>query len=207
MGMTREQAIIKPASQIPTMQGESLTASGWAAELFDGKSLRGLIPQSGSWTVSHDDEGGTVIAGTDGEILHSLLFKRTNGKTAPLSNYRLLVTVRLHAATAVELHFDVKPSGQRHVLQLTQNQIAIGLRAAARIPFEPLAPAQSRQIGADQLHELKLERQASEWRVFVDDVLAGTIPLAPQRELPEFRLVAEGGPAWFADMVVDELTP
>lgn len=206
LGMSRV-TLFPTTPSAPTTHGASLPASGWVVELFDGRSLRGWFPQHGFWTVSTDDEGGAIFVGTDGEILHPLLFKRDGGKTSPLSNYRMLVTTRLHQATAVELHFDVNLSGQRHVLRLTPTQVALGRSAAAKAPFEPLGSEQPRPIGTDRLHELKLERQATEWRAFVDETLVGTIPLAPERELPEFRLVAQGGPAWFADTVVEELSP
>ncbi len=133
------------------------------------------------------------------------LLKAVDGKATPFSNYRLLVTVRLHEATAVELQFGVDSSSARHVLRLTLDRVALGRRAEDRAPFQPFADATPFEIGADRLHELKLERQATEWRVFVDETPVGTIPLSQQRELPEFRLAAEGGPAWFADVAVEEL--
>ena len=194
-----------PGTELASVQS-SLANAHWGAALFDGKSLKGWVTQHGSWNVVQDDEGSPVVAGTDGEILHPLL-KAVEGKPTAIPNYRLLVTVRLHEASAVEMQFNVNPIGQRHALRLTLDRIAVGRRAGGRVPLEPLAPAKPFEIGADRLHELKLERQAAEWRVFVDDVLAGTVPLARQRELPEFRLVAEGGPAWFADMTVEELIP
>ena len=184
----------------------SLARANWSAALFDGKSLKGWVTERGSWTVEADDEGSHVVAGTDGEIRRPLV-KSVGGKPAPIPNYRLLVTVRLHEASAVEMQFNVDSTGQRHALRLTLDRIAVGRRASDRSPLEPIEPAKAFEIGADRLHELKLERQATEWRVFVDDIPAGTVPFAPQRELPEFRLVAEGGPAWFADMVVEELAP
>ena len=190
----------------PTADKSSLANANWSAALFDGRSLKGWVTQRGSWIDSPDDEGSTVVAGTDGEILRPLL-KAVGGQPTPIPNYRLLLTVRLHEASAVEMQFNIDSTGQRHALRLTLDRVAVGRRANSRSPLEPLAPAKPFEIGADHLHELKLERQATEWRVFVDDVLAGTIPLAAQRELPEFRLVAEGGPAWFADMAVEELVP
>ena len=184
----------------------SLANTGWASALFDGKSLKGWVTQHGSWVIGPDDEGSTIVAGTDGEILHPLL-RAVGGKLTPIPNYRLLVTVRLHEASAIEMQFNIDSTDRRHALRLTLDRVAVGQHTNGRSPFKPFAPAKPFEIGADRLHELKLERQASEWRVFVDDALAGTIPLAPQSELPEFRLVAEGGPAWFGDMVVEELVP
>ncbi len=190
----------------PTPDKASLATSNWGAALFDGRSLKGWVTERGSWTLGPDDEGSTVIAGIDGEIRRPLV-KPVAGKPVPIPHYRLLFTARLHEATAVELQFNIDSTGGRHALRLTFDRIAVGRRAEGRSPLEPLAPAKPFAIGPDRLHELKLERQAAEWRIFVDDALAGTVPLATERELPEFRLVAEGGPAWFADMVVEELAP
>ena len=190
----------------PPTAKTSLTTANWGAALFDGGSLKGWVTQRGSWNVVEDDEGSPVVAGTDGEMLRPLV-KVAGGKPTPLPNYRVLVTVRLHEASAVEMQFNIDSTGARHALRLTLDRVAVGRRAEGRAPLELLAPAKPFEIGPDRLHELKLERQAAEWRVFVDDVPAGTVPLAPQRELPEFRLVAEGGPAWFGDMVVEELVP
>jgi eukaryotic-like serine/threonine-protein kinase len=191
---------------VPTTAKTSLAKANWGAALFDGRSLKGWVIEHGSWIVGPDEEGSTVIAGTNGEIRRPLV-KAVGGKPTPIPNYRVLVTVRLHEASAVEMQFNIDSTGPRQTLRLTLDRVSVGRRAASNSPLEPLAPAKPFEIGADRLHELKLERQALEWRVFVDDVLVGTVPLAAQRELPEFRLVAEGGPAWFADMVVEELIP
>ena len=115
--------------------------------------------------------------------------------------------------SAVEMQFNLRvpddrnQAESRHALRLTLDRVAVGSRQEGSLPFKPLIPAKPFEIGADHLHELKLERQASEWRVFVDDALVGTVPLAKGSRRPEFRLVAEGGPAWFGDMAVEELAP
>ena len=201
LGLLSGGTVIEPAAD-----KSSLATANWGAALFDGRSLKGWVPDHGSWTVGPDDEGSTVVVGIDGEIRRPLV-KAVAGKAVPIPHYRLLVTARLHEASAVELQFNLNSTGGRHALRLTFDRVAVGRRADGRSPLEPLAPAKPFEIGPDRLHELKLERQATEWRVFVDDTLAGTVPLATQRELSEFRLVAEGGPAWFADMVVEELAP
>ncbi len=184
----------------------SLAPSGWSAALFDGKSLRGWTTQHGQWIVVQDDEGSPVVAGTDGEIIRPLL-KVVGGKATPIENYRVLVTVRLHGASAVEMQFNLNKAGNRHALRLTLDRIAVGSRPEGNLPFKPAAPAKPFEIGVDRLHELKLERQATEWRVYIDDIFVGTVPLAKEPRLPEFRLLTEGGPAWFGDMVVEELGP
>ena len=118
----------------PTTTKTSLANANWGAALFDGKSLKGWITQRGSWNVVEDDEGSPVVAGTDGEILHSLV-KVVGGKPTPIPNYRLLVTVRLHEASAVEMQFNVDSTGQRHALRLTLDRVAVGRRAEGRSPL------------------------------------------------------------------------
>ena len=188
----------------------SLAPTGWSASLFNGKSLLGWTIEDGQWIVVQDDEGSPVIAGTSGEMKRPLL-KAVAGKPVPIEYYRVLVTFQLREASAVELQFNLRqpdnqnPADSRHALRLTLDRVAVGTRQEGSLPFKPLAPAKPFEIGSDRLHELKLERQTTEWRVFVDDVLAGTVPLAKEPRRPEFRLLAEGGPAWFGDMVVEEL--
>ena len=185
----------------------SLAPTGWSGQLFDGQSLRGWTTQHGQWIVVKDDEGSPVVAGTDGEILRPLLKKDTAGKAVPIENYRVLATVQLHAASAVEIQFNLNNLGSRHALRLTLDRAAVGSRQEGNLPFKPLAAAKPFEIGADRLHELKLERQTKDWRVYIDDVLIGTVPVARESRRPEFRLLTEGGPAWFGDMVVEELAP
>jgi serine/threonine protein kinase len=182
----------------------TLKETGWSAELFDGNSLRGWKTQSGAWTVDVDDEGGRIISGTGGEILRPLL--RPDGDRAVrLNYYRLTIAARLHESTAVELHFNVGKSGARDLLRLTFDRVALGHRAGARAAFEPRGEAHPFDVGADRLHEIRLERDLSQWRLFIDDAPAGSLAASDQADLPEFHLVAEGGPAWFGDMFVEEL--
>ena len=181
----------------------ALVATGWMAELFDGRSLRGWQVQSGSWTTGTDDEGGTVISGTDGEILRTL-FKSVDGHPVPLPSYRVTVTARLHEANAIELHFNLTEGGTRDTLRVTLDRVAVGHRASKRAPFQPAAAAQPMEIGAERLHEIRVEK-GSAWRLFIDDTEVGTLPLTPSVERPEFCLVADGGPAWFGDVFVEEL--
>ncbi len=192
----------KPA--VAPQSASTLKETGWAAELFDGRSLRGWKTQSGGWTVDADDEGGTIISGTGGEILRPLL-KPVGDHAERLVFYRLTIAARLHGASAIELHFNVGKTGARHVARLTLDRVALGHRADARAVFEPLGDARPFEVGAERLHEIRLERDVSLWRLFIDDTPAGKIPVADHPDLPEFRLVAEGGPAWFGDMFVEEL--
>ena len=58
---------------------------------------------------------------------------------------------------------------------------------------------------ADQLHTLRVVRDATHWFASIDDQTLGAIMISEQPELPEFRLLAEAGPMWASDVDVEEL--
>ena len=55
--------------------------------------------------------------------------------------------------------------------------------------------------------ELKVERQGPAWYAFFDGRLIGSLQALPGPELPEFRLVTEGGPVLFESIMLAELEP
>ena len=57
------------------------------------------------------------------------------------------------------------------------------------------------------LHAIQLERQSQGWWVFVDERFLGSAAFDQAAPAAEFGLVAEGGPAWFSDIMVEELVP
>lgn len=190
----------------PAMTASTLKPTGWGANLLDGVSLNGWKPDSGTWTIEPDDEGANVIAGTNGEVVRRIV-KLVDGRPARVIHYRLTITVRLHAATAVELHFNVSDSGARDIARLTLDRVSLGHRAASGGEFEAKEAARPFDIGAEKMHELRLERDLTVWRVSVDDTFIGALDASTNGERPEFHLVAEGGPAWFGDAFVEELAP
>ena len=200
---------IVPLFSTPTgMPSNTITIlkeTGWSADLFDGKSLRGWRTQSGTWTADSDDEKGSIIAGTSGKILRPLLKPGIGDRIERLTYYRLTVAARLHEASAIELHFNIDKTGACDALRLTLDRMALGHRADARATFEPHGAARPFEVGADRLHEIRLERDLTVWRLFIDDTPAGSVSISQLPDLPEFHLVAEGGPAWFGDMYVEEL--
>ncbi|MFO1041944.1 MAG: protein kinase [Planctomycetaceae bacterium] len=187
-----------------TVTASSLKPTGWTSHLLDGVSLDGWRADSGTWALEADDEGGAVIAGTSGEIIRGIA-KVIEGKPARIAYYRLTITARLHEATAIELHFNVDKAGGRDAARITLDRVSLGRRASSRSDFEPHGEARAFDVGAEQLHELRLERDLSDWRFYIDEKLIGTIGVSKLPERPEFHLVAEGGPAWFGDALVEEL--
>lgn len=183
-----------------------MVSSGWSEPLFNGQTL-GAMPASGSWTVDKDEEGGIVIAGSNGMIRRPLL-RSDLSPPQPLENYKLLLFVRLNQATAVELYFgiesDSKGKGPRSILRVTPEQVILTQR---RSPSSELSTPVNIQNAADQYHVVELEYQHNHWWIIFDEKLIGTVNSQQKTILPEIRLAVEGGPAWFADLQIEELVP
>ncbi len=196
-----------PNSRRPTAPARDMVSSGWSEPLFNGQTL-GALPSSGSWIVDEDDEGAIVIAGTNGMIRRSL-FRTDSRQRRPLENYRLLLFVRLHQATAVELQFgitaDRNQDGSRSVLRVMPEKVVLARRPDDRGPLLELSVPVVVKNMIDQYHVVVLEHQHGHWWIFFDEQLIGTVMPQSASTLPEIRLVVEGGPAWFSDLQVEEL--
>ena len=58
---------------------------------------------------------------------------------------------------------------------------------------------------APPLHSIQIERQSGGWWVFGDDQFLGATPFVHSEPAAEFRLLADGGMAWFSDFTLEEL--
>ncbi len=192
-----------------TVPARDMVPSGWGEPLFNGQTL-GAMPSSGSWTVDNDDEGAVVIAGNNGMIRRPLLRTDLN-QPRPLENYKLLLFVRLHQATAIELHFGIETdpnrNGPRSVLRLTPEHVVLTQRPNDRGLLSELSAPVNIDNPMNQYHVVELEFQHGNWWVFFDERLIGTVNSQRKSILPEIRLSVEGGPAWFADLQIEELVP
>lgn len=192
-----------------TAPARDMVPSGWGEPLFNGQTL-GAMPSSGSWTVDNDDEGAVVIAGNNGMIRRPLLRTDLN-QPRPLENYKLLLFVRLHQATAIELHFGIETdpnrNGPRSVLRLTPEHVVLTQRPNDRGLLSELSAPVNIDNPMNQYHVVELEFQHGNWWVFFDERLIGTVNSQRKSILPEIRLSVEGGPAWFADLQIEELVP
>lgn len=181
--------------------------SGWSAPLFDGRSLA-TPPSSGTWEVDLDDEGGIVMAGTQGMIRRNLI-RRDLPKPRPLENYRLQLFVRLHKASAVEVHFAISAhlagDGPRSVLRITPEGAVVARRPSDRGPLETISEVTAFDENDYKYHVVTIERQRRHWWAFIDEQIVGTVAATVQPQFSEFRLAVEGGPAWFSDIRVEEL--
>jgi len=196
--------------------GPRYILSGRGAALFDGRRISDWRTTSGAWFAANDAEGGRVLSGR-GTVRRRLpgLAPVDDVATAPPRNYQLNVAFDLQTATAVELHFGITPADQgrspRYVLRATADEVMLARRADDRAPLEPITPValppRNPDPAAPDYHLLRVERHGTFWRAYVDARPLGGLPVAATPELPEFRLLTEGGPALFDALHVSELVP
>lgn len=186
-----------------------MTPTDRAETLFRG-TLVDWQPLRGSWRIDKDAEGATVIAGTEGVIRRSL---------PPYDHYSLAVGADLHKARAVELHFGVEPYAAgaanpgppRYVLRISRDEGArFGRRGNDDAPFEPdsaAVPVPKVENWTDKVpyFELRAERQGRWWHVYFNRQYLGALPDRGPAKAPEFRLLVEGGTAYFDAAEVSEL--
>jgi len=182
--------------------------TGPSRYLFDGQSLGYWTIVSGAWSTSEDHDRATVIAGAQGTIRRELVSAdSSDGK--PLEHLRLSLLAHLNRATAVELQFGIELSEGLDppclAVRLTDRQAVLVRRASAVAAPEALAGPLPLDDAPGRYRELRLDRQGAYWYAYVDDKLLGTSRVSSRRQLAEFRLVVEGGPAWFSDLELQEL--
>lgn len=186
-----------------------LVPSGWSEPLFSGRSLRNWQTRSGTWVPTDDDDGAKVLAGTNGVISRRLL--RSNEQPPrPLKNYELSLAVRLHQASAVELHFGMLSQADdnlpRPVLRVEHGVAALTHRAGDRDNSKHVGVSVTLPVtNNDQPRIIRLRRDATHWIATIDGQRIGTFQIAGPAEFAEFRLSVVDGPAWFSDIEVEEL--
>jgi hypothetical protein len=196
-----------PRTDEPSLQPVKMRATGRIEALFDGQTLAGWQSLKGLWAPATDAENGSVLAGQSGVARHPL---------PDWTNYRLLVAANPHKSSAVELHFGLlhEPKAARYVLRVSPKEgVVAGRRSGDFGALEtlttpkPYPKAEDLAVRAPYL-ALRVDRQPGQWVVYFDGEPIGILPIAATDTIiPEFRLVAEGGPAHFEGLEVGELKP
>ncbi len=203
-----------PFGRTAVRPGMELKPSGVAADLFDGRSLAKWRVLAGNWQTAQDDEDVTVLAASGGLIARRVAFDHPGQSSERLEHYRLRFTVALREATAIDVFFGMHNPGSeieaKSVLRIERDRVTLSRFTAATPQFTQVAPPLEWAHKPNQYHEIKIERQAAEWRAYIDDRLIGTVPLAAN-EFQVFRLAVSSREehqfAWFADFVLEELVP
>lgn len=197
----------------PTVQpAAKLKPSGYAAELFDGESMAKWQTLAGNWQTATDDEGATVLAASHGSIMRKLQRDVPGQPPQWMSHYRLRFNTALRQAAAIELSFGIHRPHQDleawSVLRMEKDKASLRKQSTQETSTTPMIASAPLALDPNRYHEVRIERQAAEWRAYVDDHPIGAIPLA-QSELPYFRLAvispSDDRFAYFADFVVEEL--
>jgi eukaryotic-like serine/threonine-protein kinase len=196
-------------SRAPLPVARALGPSGKSLSLFNGKTIKDWKVRSGAWTPGKDDEGGSILTGAGGIASRSL--PPLAGAAQPPEFYQIEFGFSFQKAEAVEVHFDLAESQDRHcVLRMTPAGSALGYGDGDSETFIPGKTTRLPQLFAkevDELHSVKLERQPGGWIASVDGKDVGTLPLFHSQALSEFRLRVEKGPAWFENFLLEELSP
>lgn len=186
-----------------------MVPGGWSEPLFSGRSLRNWQTRSGTWVLTDDEDGAKVLAGTNGVIARRLL-RGDEQPPRPLRNFEVSLAVRLHQATAVEIHFGLSArhgdNPPRPGLRLEHGTAGIVFRSGDRDHSAPFHSSVSLPaINNEQPRVVRFRRDVTHWFVIVDGQNVGSLDPSGSDELAEFRLSVEDGPAWFSDIEVEEL--
>lgn len=186
-----------------------LIPGGWSEPLFNGRSLRNWQTRSGTWVLTEDEDGAKVLAGTNGVISRRLL-RGDEQPPRPLEHFEVTLAVRLHQATAVEIHFSLfaRPDDNppRPGIRLEHNTAGIVFRSADRDASAPLHSSVTLPaINHEQPRVVRLRRDATHWFATVDGQSVGSLKQFGPGEIAEIRLSVVDGPAWFSDIEVEEL--
>ena len=177
--------------------------------LFTG-SLEEWLSFTGLWRDTKTEDGSVIISGKDGVIRRELL-RGSHADAKPIPFYELNFNVWLKDATAIEVQFGIEATGEldsrRSLLRLTLNSAMLAYRDCDNCELKESSQQLIGKFPPDRPHAIRLERRAFLWRAYVNDELIGTLPVERKPQLAEIRLAVEDGPAWFADIEVQEMRP
>ncbi len=193
-----------PNPPVPQDRVYSVVVGG--EPLFDGQSLDGWIPR-GEWQVDSTTEG-VVLSGTSGFIVRRL---SASPPAVPIAeHYRLTSMVRLNQAAEVELHFgavSASVNAARYALRFTPAGVQLGQYASDSEQFSSIGQVRPLPRGPQNFYVVHLERQAENWWVFVEEQLLQVVPhLDDESQFPALRISVTAGPAWFSDLLLEQLT-
>lgn len=205
-GLAAIVLLVAIATRGRSVGNRDLQPSGRIAELFSGQSIDQWIPISGGWSREKNNEGALVLEGR-GLVRRPILGRNDAGEPRPLEHYRLMLVVDPHEANAVEVQFDLtneSRDGACLFVRLDRDGSTLGSRAG---PQGAMASTIARRASSASgtLHAIDIERQSGGWWTFVDGQFLGNTAFVHAAPAAEFRLLAEGGLAWFSDFTFEEL--
>jgi hypothetical protein len=151
-----------------------------------------------------------VIEGASGLLRRPLAMSHPDGRRWLPRDFTVALRLHPRSARAVELQFNLAaPRGAadaapRHALRIEGSTARLGLRSSEGAPFTPMSTPTPVAPGPLGWYVMQLELAGGRWSVRLDERELGGVPAAAQ-QVPEFRLLAEAGEAWFADIELQPL--
>ena len=201
--------LVAVASRGRSPGDRDLVPSGRIEELFNGQNINRWKPVSGSWSQAKNLEGALVLQGR-GLVRRSILSRNESGKPRPLAHYQLTLVVDPHEASAIEVQFDLAGDNRDEqclFLRIDRHGSTLGSRASPQGSSATTVAQCAHRASSEGLHAVEIERQSQGWWALVDGELLGSVPFVHATPAAEFRLLAEGGFAWFSDFTFEELEP
>jgi eukaryotic-like serine/threonine-protein kinase len=191
----------------PSPGNRDLKPSGRIEELFNGQNINQWKPVSGGWSQAKNYEGAFVLQGR-GLVRRPLAARSGESGMPPVEHYRLALVVDSHEASAVEVQFDLAGDNRDQqclFVRIDRDGSTLGSRTDAQLSTSTTTAHRAHAVNSDALHAVELERQSLGWWALVDGELLGSVPFTHATPAAEFRLLAEGGFAWFSDFTFEEL--
>ncbi len=200
---------VRIASRDRSPGNRDLRPSGRIEELFNGQNISQWKPVSGGWSQARNDEGAQVLQGR-GLVRRPMAGRNDAGEPRQLEHYRIMLVIDPHEASAVEVQFDLASDNRAEqclFLRIDRQGSTLGRRTDAQGSASTTAAHRDHLASNGELHAVELERQSQGWWTFVDGHFLGSVPFCHVTPSAEFRLLAEGGFAWFSDFTLEELEP
>ncbi|MGB7346817.1 MAG: protein kinase [Pirellulaceae bacterium] len=183
--------------------------------LFDGVTLSGWDVGGGmvgAWNTVEDPDSSTAIACTTQRGALTRRFPVT-------PNARISIFVWLQPDSGpvdIDFAFDpTVPSDVRASLRMSGDSNQLGEKLADFDDVQIAAESDALPTVYDRYHVVHIERQPTDWYVFLEDKLIGTLPVQQVGDGSAIRLVVHGGEnpnpkksnAFFADVQLYEMRP
>lgn len=177
--------------------------------LFDGESLSGWDvggSMVGAWNTVEAPDASTAIACTTDQ---GALTRRYPNTDNPRIN--LFVWIQPESGP-VDIDFALESQASSDIrgsLRMTGTANQLGTKTEDFGELKVIAESPALPTVHDRYHVIHLERQPSDWYVFLEEDLIGTLPIKKVGEGNQIRLVVHAGQgdsnAYFADIQLNDL--
>ncbi len=185
---------------------------GQSHQLFNGVDTNGWTIGQGSWRWVWEE---AVLEGM-GVIRRPIprSFESTSNKPQAILWYQLdlifhpLPAIQTNEEIAQELHFGIKRENQlsEFILRRNGTEVALLRRNFENNTTEQVSDVQPLSISREDLIAITLDRLPSGWFLKVNGEPFAAVSRGQSNELPEVQLQAIGGPVYFSDAMLTELS-